>query len=66
MSLSAEKILSNFEKHQKIVKTYIGERQEQVLSMIDTLGENYVMALASGKSWYHSAFPVDTSIMLIE
>src|SRR5210317_2614614 len=56
MSLSAEKILSNFEKHQKIVKTYIGERQEQVLSMIDTLGENYVMAPASGKSWYHSAF----------
>ena len=56
MSLSAEKILSNFEKHQKIVKTYIGERQEQVLSMIDTLGENYVMAPASGKSWYHNAF----------
>src|SRR5210317_2136587 len=57
MSLSAEKILSNFEKHQKIVKTYIGERQEQVLSMIDTLGENYVMAPASGKTWYHNAFP---------
>ena len=56
MSLPAEKILSNFEKHQKIVKNYIGERQEQVLSMIDTLGENYVMAPASGKSWYHNAF----------
>jgi hypothetical protein len=55
--LQAEKILSNFEKHQKIVKTYIGDRQEQVLSMIDKLGENYVMAPASSKTWYHSAFP---------
>ena len=57
MALSAEKILSNFEKHKKIVKTYIGERQEQVLSMIEALGENYVMSPASGKTWYHSAFP---------
>jgi len=56
MSLSAEKILANFEKHQKIVKTYITNRQDSVLSMIDTLGENYIMAPASGKSWYHSAF----------
>ena len=56
MSLSAEKILTNFEKHQKIVKTYVGERQEQVLSMIDKLGEAYVMAPASGKSWYHNAY----------
>ena len=57
MALSAEKILSNFEKHKKIVKTYIGKRQEQVLSMIEALGENYVMSPASGKTWYHSAFP---------
>ena len=56
MSLSAEKILSNYEKHQKIVKTYIGDRQEQVLSMIDALGENYVMSPASGKTWYHNSF----------
>jgi hypothetical protein len=55
--LQAEKILSNFEKHQRIVKTYITDRQEQVLSMIEQLGETYVMAPASSKSWYHSAFP---------
>jgi len=55
--LQAEKILSNFEKHQRIVKTYITDRQEQVLSMIGQLGEAYVMAPASSKSWYHSAFP---------
>ena len=54
--LQAEKILSNFEKHQRIVKTYITDRQEQVLSMIEQLGETYVMAPASSKSWYHSAF----------
>lgn len=55
--LQAEKILSNFEKHQKIVRTYITDRQEQVLSMIEQLGDTYVMAPASSKSWYHSAFP---------
>ena len=57
MSLTAEKILSNFEKHQKIIRTYIGDRQEQVLSMINALGENYIMSPASSKTWYHSAFP---------
>ena len=57
MSLSAEKIQSNYQKHLKIVETYIGERKEQVLSMIKHMEDNYVMAPASGKTWYHSAFP---------
>ena len=56
MALSAEKIQKNYEKHLKIVETYIGDRKEQVLSMIKHMEETYVMAPASGKSWYHSAF----------
>ena len=56
MSLSAEKIQSNYQKHLKIVETYIGDRKEQVLSMIKHMEETYVLAPASGKSWYHSAF----------
>ena len=57
MALSAEKIQKNYEKHLKIVETYIGDRKEQVLSMIKHMEDIYVMAPASGKAWYHSAFP---------
>ena len=57
MALSAEKIQKNYEKHLKIIETYIGDRKEQVLAMIKHMEETYVMAPASGKTWYHSAFP---------
>ena len=57
MNFTAEQILSNYDKHKKIVETYITERKDRVLSMIDALGENYVMAPASNKSWHHNAFP---------
>ena len=55
--LQAEQILENYQKHLQIVDTYIGDRKDAVKSMLDTLGENYVMSPASGKSWYHNAFP---------
>ena len=55
--LQAEDILKNFEKHKKIVDTYITDRKDSVLAMLDGLGDNYVMAPASGKTWYHNAFP---------
>ena len=54
--LSAEKIQKNYEKHLKIIDTYIGDRKEQVLAMIKHMEETYVMAPASSKTWYHSAF----------
>ena len=54
--LQAEDILKNFEKHKKIVNTYITDRKDSVLAMLDSLGDNYVMAPASGRSWYHNAF----------
>jgi hypothetical protein len=56
MSLSAENISKNYEKHLKIIDTYIGDRKDSIKSMISKLEETYVMAPASGKSWYHNAF----------
>ena len=56
MSLSAEKIQKNYEKHLKIIDTYIGDRKDSIKEMISHMEETYVMAPASGKSWYHSAF----------
>ena len=55
--LQAEQIFENFDLHQQIIKSELGNRADQVLSMIESLGENYVMSPASGKSWYHNAFP---------
>ena len=56
--LQAEHIANNYEKHLKIVEHYIkGIRKEQVKKMLAKLGDNYVMSPASGKSWYHNAFP---------
>ena len=57
MSLSAEQIQKNYEKHLKIIDTYIGDRKDAIKSMISHMEDTYVMAPASGKSWYHSAFP---------
>jgi len=55
--LQAEQIQSNWDKHIKIVNHYItGERKEKVLAMLEKLSDIYVMAPASGKSWYHNAF----------
>ena len=56
MSLSAEKIQANYQKHLKIVDTYIGDRKDSIKEMISHMEDTYVMAPASGKSWYHSAF----------
>ena len=57
MSLSAENISKNYEKHLKIIDTYIGDRKDSIKSMISSLEDIYVMAPASGKTWYHNAFP---------
>ena len=56
MSLSAEKIQANYQKHLKIIDTYLGDRKDPVKEMISHMEDTYVMAPASGKSWYHSAF----------
>ena len=56
MSITAEQIQKNYEKHIKIIDTYIGDRKESIKSMITSMEDTYVMAPASGKSWYHNAF----------
>lgn len=56
--IQAEKIQSNWERHLRIIDTYItGERKEKVKAMLNSFEEVYIMAPASGKSWYHNAFP---------
>lgn len=54
--LSAEEIEKNYNTHLKIVETYITDRKDKVLSMINTLEEPYVLAPASVKTWHHNAF----------
>lgn len=55
--LEAEQIQKNYEKHLKIVDTYIsGERNQQVKDMLSHMESTYVMAPASGKKWFHNAF----------
>ena len=56
MALSAEQIQKNYEKHLKIIDTYISDRKDDVKAMINSMEDTYVMAPASGKSWYHNAF----------
>mgnify|MGYP000566090171 CR=1 FL=1 len=56
MALSAEQIQKNYEKHLKIIDTYIIDRKDSVKAMVTSMEDTYVMAPASGKSWYHNAF----------
>ena len=56
MSLTPEQIQANYQKHLKIIDTYIGERKDSIKSMINHMEETYVMAPASGRKWYHNAF----------
>lgn len=56
MALTAEQIQKNYDKHLKIVDTYIGDRKDSIKSMMTHMEDIYVMAPASGKTWYHSAF----------
>ena len=55
--LQAEQIQKNYEKHLKIIDHYLTERKESVKSMIKHMEDTYIMAPASGKTWYHNAFP---------
>ena len=58
MSLTAEKIAKNYEKHLKIVDTYITDRKDQVKAMLTKMEETYIMAPASGKSIPEIGFTV--------
>tara|TARA_R110001632_G_scaffold20132_1_gene60664 strand:+ start:265 stop:999 length:735 start_codon:yes stop_codon:yes gene_type:complete len=56
--LQAEQMKANWDKHLKIVDHYItGERKDLVLAMLNKVVDEYIVAPASGKTWYHNAFP---------
>ena len=54
--LEAEQIQKNYDKHIKIIETYLGGRAIACKEMIKHMEHTYVMAPASGKTWYHNAF----------
>ena len=54
--LNAEQIAKNYEKHLKIIETYLGGRAIACKEMLKHMEDTYVMAPASGKTWYHNAF----------
>lgn len=57
--LTEKEIEDNYNLHIKIIKKYIQDpdRQAKILAMIDSIGENYVLSPAAGKTWYHGAYP---------
>ena len=54
--LNAEQIQNNYEKHLKIIEHYLGDRVNAVKEMLKHMEDTYVMAPASGRTWYHNAF----------
>ena len=54
--LEAEQIQKNYDKHVKIIETYLGGRAIACKEMLKHMEDIYVMAPASGKTWYHNAF----------
>jgi hypothetical protein len=54
--LNAEKIQENYLTHLEIIDSCITDRKDSVVAMIKHMEDNYVMAPASGKTWYHNAF----------
>ena len=58
MNLSAEQIQANWDKHLKIVDTFItGDRKSRLKDLYTVLAEEMVIAPASGKPSFHNAFP---------
>lgn len=58
MQLTSEQILENWNKHLKIVDTYIqSPRKELLIELFKDLEDKMVIAPASGKSHFHNAIP---------
>lgn len=54
---TAEQLREIYDLHLKIIDKFITDRKDKVHAMLDALGENYVLSPASGKTWYHGAYP---------
>lgn len=58
MNLSAEQIQNNWEKHLRIVDTFItGDRKEKLKALYISFADEMIMAPASGRPSFHNAFP---------
>ena len=58
MNLSAEQIQNNWDKHLRIVDTFItGERREKLKALYVSFADEMIMAPASGRPSFHNAFP---------
>ena len=58
MNLSAEQIQNNWDKHLRIVDTFItGERKEKLKALYVSFADEMIMAPASGRPSFHNAFP---------
>lgn len=58
MQVFAERIQKEYELHLNIIEKYLSSpRKEKVLAMIESLGDNYVTAPASSRTFYHGAYP---------
>jgi hypothetical protein len=56
--VTSEQILTNWEKHLKIIQTFISPpRRDKILEMYNILEETLVISPASGKAHFHNAFP---------
>lgn len=57
-NLTPEQLVENYNLHLEIIDKYLSEdRAKAVKVMIESIGENYVIAPASSKLWYHGCYP---------
>lgn len=58
MILTPEQVESNWNRHLHYIEEYItGDRKDKLISTYQALADHMVLAPASGKTWYHNAFP---------
>lgn len=56
--IDQETISNSWELHKKIIENLIEvKRANKILTMLDNIGESYLLAPASGKTWQHNCFP---------
>ena len=58
MRITAEQIKDNWSELHKIIDdTFEGERLEKIKSLHKHFEDRMTLAPASGRAWYHNAFP---------
>lgn len=58
MKLTAEELKQNYDYFVACIETYVtGDRKQKVLDMVEDLSDEMVTAPASGRTYYHGAYP---------